>query len=306
MNGGVDFGPEDLLKPSGKHLHHVTPCQESIPLTNLLQDSRKVFLKYENLQPSYSFKLRGVGLLCQHALKSGCHTLVCSSGGNAGYACAFAGKALHLSVRVILPSTTSSCIKDRLTLLGAKVQCHGPDWDTANALAVQISKEPGMFYIPPFDHPVIWEGNASIVKELYLQLPNKPDVVVLSVGGGGLLCGVIQGLDSVGWSDVPVIAVETCGADSLSQSMEMNRLVTLSSITSLATSLGAKTVCAKAFELASTHPVFNIVVKDEDAINACQSFLGIKKLNLYSYSYSYLLSLCTDLKSLSQRTIGCW
>jgi L-serine/L-threonine ammonia-lyase len=101
----------------------------------------------------------------------------------------------------------------------------------------------------------------------------RPDAVVVSVGGGGLLCGVVEGLHRHGWADVPVIAVETQGADSLAQSLAAGWRVELPRITSIATSLGARQVCARAFELAATHPMHSVVVSDNAAVHACHSFL---------------------------------
>ena len=70
-----------------------------------------------------------------------------------------------------------------------------------------------------------------MIQEIHEQISDKPDVVITCVGGGGLLCGVIQGLQRVGWTDVPVIAMETTGADSYNQAVKAGKLVTLPDIT---------------------------------------------------------------------------
>jgi L-serine/L-threonine ammonia-lyase len=92
------------------------------------------------------------------------------------------------------------------------------------------------------------------------------------VGGGGLLNGVIEGLRRNDWQDVHVLAVETEGTASLAASLEQGRLVTLSEITGVATSLGAKTVAQGAFERAMQQPVQSVVVTDVEAISACVQF----------------------------------
>ena len=102
----------------------------------------------------------------------------------------------------------------------------------------------------------------------------KPDVVVLSVGGGGLLCGIVEGLHRNDWVDVPVIAVETEGADSLRQSVRAGDRVELPAITSIATSLGATQVCEQAFIWSKEHASSNIVVSDRAAVCACLRFLA--------------------------------
>jgi L-serine/L-threonine ammonia-lyase len=98
------------------------------------------------------------------------------------------------------------------------------------------------------------------------------DCIVLSVGGGGLLSGVVEGLKAHGLS-TPVIAIETEGADSLAQAVEAGQLIVLPAITSIASSLGAKQVCENAFNIAHTHDIRCGVVKDLEAIEACERFL---------------------------------
>jgi L-serine/L-threonine ammonia-lyase len=97
--------------------------------------------------------------------------------------------------------------------------------------------------------------------------------VVLSVGGGGLMCGVIEGLNRNGMADVPVIACETRGADSFSQSVAQRRRVELPSITSISATLGARQVAQKAFEWSQTRPTQTYVMSDGEAARACLKFL---------------------------------
>ena len=124
-------------------------------------------------------------------------------------------------------------------------------------------------YVPPFDHPLIWEGNATMIEEIKRQIPDgefkKPDAVICSVGGGGLLSGICEGLDRVGWSDVQVLAMETVGADSLAQSLDKGQRITLSAITSIATSLGALRVAEHTFRCGQRRNVKSVVLSDAEA-----------------------------------------
>jgi L-serine/L-threonine ammonia-lyase len=88
---------------------------------------------------------------------------------------------------------------------------HGESWDDSHAYASELAGQDGTAYIHPFDDPRIWNGHASIIEEIAHD-GLKPDAIVLSVGGGGLLCGVLEGLHRVGWTGIPVIAAETEGA----------------------------------------------------------------------------------------------
>ncbi|KAF7464325.1 serine dehydratase-like [Marmota monax] len=151
-------------------------------------------------------------------------------------------------------------------------------WDDANLRAQELAKRDGWVNVPPFDHPLIWEGNASLVRELKATLGTPPGAVVLAVGGGGLLAGVVAGLVEVGWQHVPIIAMETRGAHSFNAAVEAGKLVTLPDITSVAKSLGAKTVAARALECTRECRVLSEVVDDAEAVSAVQRFLDDERL----------------------------
>ena len=253
-----------------KPLHIETPFFESRALT--IGAGRTVWLKLEAMQPPGSFKIRGIGLACQEYVRRGAERFISSSGGNAGIAVAYAGRHLSVPVVVVVPATTTDRAKALIQQEGAEVVVHGSSWHEANALALSMVKESDAF-LHPFDDPLIWQGHASLVDEV-VRSGVKPDVVVLSVGGGGLLSGVVEGLHRNGWIDVPVIAVETEGADSLAQSVRAGYPVELAAITSIATSLGARRICEQAFSWSKKHPLRSIVVSDRAAVSACLRFLA--------------------------------
>jgi L-serine/L-threonine ammonia-lyase len=177
---------------------------------------------------------------------------------------------------VVVPQTTSAHAKKLLALEGAEVIVHGASWQEANELAQSMLTNTDAF-IHPFDNPLLWQGHATMIDEV-ASAGVKPDAVVLSVGGGGLMCGVIEGLLRNHMADVPVIAVETDGAASLNLSVRAGELKALEAITSIATTLGAKQVCNKAFELTRTHEIKSVVVSDADAVSACRLFLDDHRL----------------------------
>ena len=123
----------------------------------------------------------------------------------------------------------------------------------------------------PFDHPTLWRGHSTLIDEV-AESHGKPDLVVVTVGGGGLLCGVLEGMHRSGWSDVPVIAVETTGAESLHAAMLAGEAVLLPEITSIATCLGARRVADAALDWTGKHPVRSVVVSDESAVSGCLEF----------------------------------
>ena len=250
-------------------LHIQTPLIESRPLS--LIAGRSVWLKLEALQPCGSFKLRGVGHACEIHHARGARHFVSSSGGNAGLAVAYAGRKLGMPVTVVVPQTTTERAKALLRLEDAKVVVHGSSWQEANELAQTLVAADDAF-IHPFDDPLLWAGHASLVDEVAAG-GLKPDAVVLSVGGGGLLSGVVEGLQRNGWGDVPVLAVETTGAASLHAAMQAGHTVELERIASVASSLGAKRVAEQALACTRQHPVQSHLVTDRAALEACERFL---------------------------------
>lgn len=251
-------------------LHLDTPLLESRPLS--LITGQEIWLKMDALQPCGSFKLRGVGLACEHFARQGTRRFVSSSGGNAGIAVAYAGRCLGLPVTVVVPETTTERARQLIRQENAEVIVHGKVWQEANELALSLVGADDAF-IHPFDDPLLWKGHASLVDEV-AAAGMKPDAVVVAVGGGGLLSGVAEGLQRNDWSDVPIFAVETTGAASLAAAMAGNALVAIDSIDTVATSLGAKRVCERAFHVSQQMNVISHVVSDAQALDACERFLS--------------------------------
>jgi L-serine/L-threonine ammonia-lyase len=271
-------------------LHHVTPYW---PLRGLDQEAgRETFVKMDCYQPTGSFKIRGVGLLCQRLKEEGARAFVSSSGGNAGYAAAYAGRALEVPVTVVVPSTTPEFMRQRIAALGADVVVEGDVWDVADTLARAIAGRGEAAYVPPFGHPLLWEGHASLVDEMVAQGP-APDAVVVAVGGGGLLCGVAEGLARHGLDDVAIIAVETEGAASFARAVEAGKPVTLDRIDTIASSLGARRVADAAFGWSQRRPIVPVVVSDADAVRACLRFAD-EHLALVEPACGAALSLAYD------------
>ena len=207
-------------------LHVETPLLESRPLSVIA--GRPVWLELDALQPSGSFKLRGVGRACETHAARGARRFVSSSGGNAGLAVAYAGRLLDVPVTVVVPETTPKRAMELLRLEDAEVIVHGASWQEANEFARSIIG-PADACIHPFDDLLLGEGHATLVDEV-VRAGLRPDAVVLSVGGGGLLSGVVEGLRRNGWSDVPVVAVETTGGASFHEAVKAERTVELAQI----------------------------------------------------------------------------
>ncbi|XP_052334758.1 L-serine dehydratase/L-threonine deaminase-like [Oncorhynchus keta] len=266
-----------MNNPQERALHVATPLRESLALTKIAGTS--VYLKLDSSQPTGSFKIRGIGHLCKTWAERGCERFVCCSGGNAGMATAYSARKLGVPATIVVPSVTPEPTVERLRDEGADVVIHGKTVNLSIEYGQQlVANNPGWIFISPFDDPLIWEGHASLVKEVESELQEKPGAMVLSVGGGGLMNGVVEGLRRAGWGNVPVVAMETMGAHSLNAAIKAGKLITLPEITSIATTLGLTRVSAQTLKLAGEHTVFSEVVTDQDAVKAVERFVDDEKV----------------------------
>ncbi|OXG89891.1 L-serine ammonia-lyase [Cryptococcus neoformans A2-102-5] len=248
-----------------------TPLVQSAALSRLA--GCRIFLKLDNLQPSGSFKSRGIGNLVRRSIQRSPPNaplhFYSSSGGNAGLACVTAASSLGYPSTVVVPMTTTPMMISKLFTAGASnVIQEGASLYQADAYLKDhiLPQDQWGVYIPPFDHEDIWQGAESVAEEMVKQMGGeRPDGIVCSVGGGGLMIGICQGLEKVGGVkregaangkggeegyQTEVIAVETQGADSLNQAIKAQQLITLPSITSIATSLGCARVASRALDIA--------------------------------------------------------
>ena len=232
----------------------------------------RIWLKMDTLQPSGSFKIRGIGHAMMHYVNEGATEFVAASGGNAGLATAYAGRRLNKPVTVVVPTTTKPIAKELIEREGAKVVVSGDNFLASHDFAIKLCDNKKR-YIHPFDDLLIWHGHASLVDEILMD-GIIPDLIIVSVGGGGLLLGIDQGLKRHNLNMTSILAVETEGADSFNRSILANELIELSNITSIATSLGAKKVSKALYELKDNENLISHVVSDKSAVNAVDRFLN--------------------------------
>tara|TARA_B100000902_G_scaffold24358_1_gene29312 strand:- start:3724 stop:4644 length:921 start_codon:yes stop_codon:yes gene_type:complete len=252
------------------YLHIDSPLIESLIVGNSLD--AKVWLKMDTMQPSGSFKLRGIGYAALRYAEQGAEGFIAASGGNAGLAVAYAGRKLNKTVTVVVPTTTKEIAKNLIKREGAHVIVKGDNFLASHDHAITMSND-RIKYIHPFDDPLIWEGHSTLIDEIVNKGVN-PDAILLSVGGGGLLLGVEKGLKRNALNHTKIIAVETEGADSFNQCIDSDEFIELKEITTVATSLGAKKVAKALFDLRKSKNILGHVVSDKDAVNAVDCFLN--------------------------------
>ncbi|KAK4458862.1 tryptophan synthase beta subunit-like PLP-dependent enzyme [Cladorrhinum samala] len=293
------MGSYDFPSPPQESLDAPKPWIET-PLIYSPSVSRRagcnIYLKLENLQPSGSFKSRGIGNLMLSSLSPSRPPphFLCSSGGNAGLACGTTSLSLSRPSTIVVPTATSPLMVSKLRALSpdglVTVIQTGDSWFEADQyLRNELLKGSDKVYVPPFDHPEIWEGCTSMIDEIVRQFPEGDgrgktiDGIVASVGGGGLVNGICMGVEknlkSFGGRRPKVLAIETVGADSLYQSVRQGERVELGMISSIATSLGARRVSEKTWELANGgygtkgKDFISATVTDRDAAIGCIKFL---------------------------------
>lgn len=262
-------------------LFRETPLIRSTPISDIV--GKDVYIKLDALQASGSFKDRGMAHLCHDLKSNGTVRVISSSGGNAGLAVATVGRQLGLHVSVIVPETTKTLVIDKLRSLQAHVTVHGANWNEADTLARElVEADTTAAYISPYDHPLLWTGHSTVVDEIFDELDGNVGCIVASVGGGGLICGVLEGLSRHSSSEgtitsTVIVAAETEGAASFGESWKRGTLVRLDAIKSIATSLGALQVTPVALERARAHQdsgglVQSAICTDSEAVYACIQF----------------------------------
>lgn len=209
-------------------------CKET-PVTPAVNLSAKlgsnILLKREDLQPVFSFKLRGAYNMIAHLPEDErWKGVIACSAGNHAQGVAFSAQHLGIPATIVMPTGTPSIKYTNVQRMGGKVVLHGEDFDTAKAECARLSEKHGLVNIPPFDDPYVIAGQGTIALELLRQVDVKRlTAVFCSVGGGGLVAGVAAYLKRIA-PHVKIIGVETYDASAMFQSLENKSRVMLSEV----------------------------------------------------------------------------
>jgi len=202
----------------------VTPLQQARFLSKRFDNT--ILIKREDLQPVFSFKLRGaynkMRQLSQEELDRG---IVTASAGNHAQGVALSAQRLGCKATIVMPKTTPAIKIDAVRAWGGKVVLQGDTYDEASTYAQQLVKEKGMTYVHPYDDPQVIAGQGTIAMEIMHQ-HNHIDAVFVPVGGGGLAAGVAAYIKYIR-PEVKVIAVEPEDAACLKAALEQNKRVKL-------------------------------------------------------------------------------
>ncbi|GAA0313464.1 threonine ammonia-lyase, biosynthetic [Psychrobacter aestuarii] len=201
-----------------------TPLEPAPKLTQRFDND--IRLKREDLQPVFSFKLRGAyNRISQLDDEQKARGVICASAGNHAQGVAFSARKLKLNNIIVMPTTTPDIKVSAVTTLGGNVVLHGDSFDEANRYAIERAEREGLTFIPPYDDELVIAGQGTIGLELTQQWRDV-DYVFVAVGGGGLISGVAAFLGEVA-PHVKVIAVEPEGAACLKAALESGERVRL-------------------------------------------------------------------------------
>jgi threonine dehydratase len=240
-----------------------TPLDEAPLLSAVL--GNRILLKREDLQPVFSFKIRGAYNRIAHlsdAERS--RGVIAASAGNHAQGVAYSARMLKIPAVIVMPATTPQIKVDAVAGYGARIVLHGDNYSEAAEHCEHLVAETGMAFIHPFDDELVIAGQGTVADELLRQSAGKLDAVFVPVGGGGLIAGMAAYLKALR-PDVRIVGVEPQDADAMARSLESGRRVHLESVGIFADGVAVREVGRLTFDLCRKH-VDEIVRVDTDEL----------------------------------------
>ncbi|PWA68842.1 threonine dehydratase biosynthetic protein [Artemisia annua] len=242
-----------------------SPLQHATKLSERL--GVNVWLKREDAQPVFSFKLRGaynmMAKLPKEKLEQG---VICSSAGNHAQGVALAAKTLGCNAVIVMPVTTPRIKWESVKRLGATVVLEGDSYDEAQAYAKKRGVVENRTFIPPFDHPDVISGQGTVGMEIVRQLQGPMHAIFVPVGGGGLIAGIAAYVKRVS-PQVKIIGVEPADANAMALSLHHGQRIVLDQVGGFADGVAVKEVGVETFRLCR-ELIDGVVLVSRDAICA--------------------------------------
>ena len=225
-----------------------TPLEFARVLSGRLDNN--ILIKREDLQPVFSFKIRGAyNKLVQLTAKEKISGVIAASAGNHAQGVALAAKKLGIPATIVMPQTTPVIKVEAVRNWSPKVILHGDDYQEAYTKSLEISKKESLIYIHPFDDPDVIAGQGTIGMEMLRQCKSDIDIIFVPVGGGGLISGIAAYVKAVR-PNVKIIGVEPEDAASMTRSLENNRRITLKEVGTFTDGCAVRQVGKETFRLA--------------------------------------------------------
>ncbi|HEX7054722.1 MAG TPA: threonine ammonia-lyase, biosynthetic [Burkholderiales bacterium] len=238
---------ERILKARVYDVAIESPLEPARALSRRLKN--RLLLKREDLQPVFSFKLRGaynkMAALPPARLARG---VIAASAGNHAQGVALAAQRLGCRALIVMPVTTPRIKVEAVAARGAQVVLHGDSYDEAYRHALRLRRRRGMVFVHPYDDPDVIAGQGTIGMEIVRQHPGPIDAVFVPVGGGGLISGIAAYLKQI-TPHTRIVGVEPVDAAAMKQSLKAKRRVTLAQVGLFADGVAVKRVGRETFRL---------------------------------------------------------
>ncbi|VAX11752.1 Threonine dehydratase biosynthetic [hydrothermal vent metagenome] len=256
--------PAMILAAPVYELAKQTPLDEASLLSQRLENA--VFLKREDQQPVFSFKLRGaynkIVSLSEDERRCG---VIAASAGNHAQGVAMSARKLGLTAVIVMPKTTPDIKVSSVREMGAEVVLHGNTYDDAYEHAKDIGAERGLIFVHPYDDPLVIAGQGTIAREL-LEQKSKIDVIFVPVGGGGLISGIAVWVKTHSPA-TRIIGVEPDDAPCMYEALAQGERVVLKQVGIFADGVAVRQVGKEPFRLAQKY-VDEVVLVNTDEICA--------------------------------------
>ncbi|MEW9898167.1 threonine ammonia-lyase, biosynthetic [Chitinivorax sp. PXF-14] len=228
-----------------------TPLEPAPNLSKRIGNT--VLLKREDMQPVFSFKLRGAyNKMAQLSAEELARGVVTASAGNHAQGVAMSGQALGVKATIVMPATTPKIKVNAVAARGGNVVLHGDSYDDAYKHAMSIVKQEGATFVHPFDDPDVIAGQATIAMEILRQHAKPIEAIFVPIGGGGLAAGVATYVKRLR-PEIKVIGVEPVDSDAMYRSLQAGERVQLSQVGLFADGVAVKLVGAETFRLCQQH-----------------------------------------------------
>jgi threonine dehydratase len=226
-----------------------------------------VLLKREDMQPVFSFKLRGAYNKMAHLSPTElARGVICASAGNHAQGVALAAQKLNCKATIVMPMTTPQIKIDAVAARGAAVLLHGESFQEAYAHSLTLAKKQRLTFVHPYDDPLVIAGQGTIGMEILRQHQHPIHAVFVPVGGGGLIAGIAAYVKAVS-PGTRVIGVQPVDSNAMMQSLAAGKVVPLSHVNIFADGVAVKQVGEETFRLAQRY-VDDMITVDTDEICA--------------------------------------
>ncbi|POA96663.1 threonine ammonia-lyase, biosynthetic [Chromobacterium sinusclupearum] len=227
----------------------------------------RILLKREDLQPVFSFKLRGAyNKMAKLTPEQRARGVITASAGNHAQGVALSASKLGCEAVIVMPVTTPQIKIDAVRQRGGQVVLSGDSFNEAYLHAVKLAEESGRTYIPPFDDPDVIAGQGTVGMEILRQHPDDLHAVFVAIGGGGLAAGVASFIKRLK-PEVKIIGVQPVDSDAMLQSIEKGERVELKDVGLFADGVAVKLVGEETFRICR-ELLDEIILVDSDAICA--------------------------------------